>query len=313
MKKHTVASKVEKRWTVLLVDGRGRIRRIPHFRRKLWTIAGISAGALILAAILGILYGGTLRKQVALSGEVDVLQAQLLAMREQNELLKARAVRLESRAGIATNGQKPAQAPPAKPPKGEDVDRPAAVAATAPSAEQVQEPADIAPEATEPAETRAPAADQAPQVDAEGLKITYQPDTEMLEARFVIKNTGDVPAGGRTIVVLHTAKGPSQVHLALPAVPLRGNRPAASGGRRFSISRFMTLTLERRFAEPGTRFVGAVLYAYTLDGRLLLEKPFDVTLDIPPAEVPRNTLPIAAPLGLDLPEPEHDATTGVQP
>jgi hypothetical protein len=163
-----------------------------------------------------------------------------------------------------------------------------------------------------------------PQVDAESLKLAYMAETETIEAQFVIKNTGQGSAGGRAVVVLHTEEGRSQLRFALPSVPLREGRPIGNQGRRFSISRFMTLSLQRRFAEPGTRFARAVIYAYTLEGRQLLAKPFDVSLDIPekkvsseaaaePAHRPVSPLPTAAPLGLTLPEPEPETPTGVQP
>jgi hypothetical protein len=313
MKKPTIASKVEKHWTVLLVDGHGRIRRIPHFRRKLWTIAGLCTGALLLAVVMGLLYGGILQQRIALTGQVNALQDQIIEMRQQNELLKARAVRLESRAASPQIGQKPGQAATA-PPKAEQVP-------TQPAPSKVQG-AEPAPEAADraPAATPTPSAalekpDETPkpQVDAEDLKITYQADNEMIEARFVIRNTGQVPAGGRTVLVLHTEKGRSQVHLALPTVLLKDGRPLGNGGQRFSITRFMTMSLERKFAEPGTRFVGAVMYAYSLEGDLLLEKPFDVTLDIPEAQASPNPLPVSDPLGLELPASESEPATGVQP
>jgi hypothetical protein len=317
MKKRTIASKVEKHWTVLLVDGQGRIRRVPNFRRKMWIVAGLSAGALALALAMGFLYGGKLKEHRALTGEVASLQENLVALRQQNELLKARAVRLE------------ALVPK---PQSEGKDQPASTATsqtiqTAPVVEPTTETpppqAPAAASAAEPSraeaakvETKAekPEPQKDPEVDAESLKLAYRPESEIIEARFVVKNTGDGRAEGRTAVVLETQEGPSQVRLVLPAVPLREGRPLGNRGRRFSISRFMNVELERKFAEPGTRFTGAVVYAYTLEGRLLLEKSFEVTLDIPEEEPPPPPpVPAAAPLGLTLPEPEPEETTGVDP
>ena len=322
MKKKTIASKVEKSWTALLVDGQGRIRRIRKFRQKLWAIVGLIAGTLMLAAVMGTLYGGTLRKQMALSDEVDALRGEIVAIQQENELLKARAVRMEAQmtkpeqtvasGKTVASVSQPAEAvpPPASPAKQSTVAPPAV-------------PATPAPAAT-PAVVDKPKEKKDPQVDVEGLKIAYLADTEDIEARFVIKNTGQGSAGGRAVVVLHTEEGRSQLRFAVPSVPLRDGQPVGNRGRRFSISRFMTLTLKRKFAEPGTQFVGASVYAYTLEGKKLLEKTFDVTLTIPEKEVASDAVVVpfaplddtgaaAAPLGLNLPEPKPEENTGAQP
>jgi len=313
-KKSTIASKVDKNWTVLLVDGQGRIRRIRHFRRKLWLLIGFSMGALALAGIMGILYGGMFQKQKTLSDEVERLTERIAAVQQQNELLKVRAVRLEARAAASDDtatASPPASVatPPEAMPAEQEAapEQPATPDTPAESSSQTEEQAE-APEAQQ---------EPQPQVDAEGLKVAYQAETETITAQFVIKNTGHGPAGGRAVVVLQTEEERSQLRFALPSVPLREGRPIGNRGRRFSISRFMTLKLERRFAEPGTRFVRAVVYAYTLEGRPLLDKTFEVSLVVPEKEAPPESeatpLPTAAPLGLDLPDPETETPAGVQP
>jgi hypothetical protein len=323
MKKKTIASKFEKSWTVLLVDGQGRIRRIRKFRQKLWAIVGLIGVTLMLAAVMGVLYGGTVRKKMALSDEVDALRGEIIAIQQENELLKARAVRMEAQmtkpeqtvasGKTVASVSQPAEAvppPPASPAKQVTVSPPAV-------------PATPAPAAT-PAVVDKPEEKKDPQVDVEGLKIAYLADTEEIEARFVIKNTGQGSAGGRAVVVLHTEEGQSQLRFAVPSVPLRDGQPMGNRGRRFSISRFMTLTLKRKFAEPGTQFVGATVYAHTLEGKNLLEKTFDVALTIPekaaasdaaivPSPPLGDTGEAAAPLGLNLPEPKPEESTGAQP
>ena len=323
MTKKTIASKFEKSWTVLLVDGQGRIRRIRNFRQKLWAIIGLITGALILVAVMGMLYGGTVRKQMALSDEVDALQGEISALQQKNVLLKARAVRMEAQVtkpektvGAEKTVASVSQPAPVAPPRPASPSKTAAV--TPPVA-----PAAPAP-AVPPAVVDKPEEKKAPQVDVEGLKIAYLADTENIEARFVIKNTGQGSAGGRAVVVLHTEEGQSPLRFAVPSVPLRAGQPVGNRGRRFSISRFMTLTLLRKFAEPGTQFVRASVYAYTLEGQKLLEKTFDVALTIPekeatpePVIVPfpplDDTDTTAAPLGLNLPEPKTEESTGAQP
>jgi hypothetical protein len=317
MKKTTIASTYKKSWTVLLVDGQGRIRRIPHFRQKLWTIIGLSVAALAVAAVMGLLYGGTLRKQMALAETVGTLEKEIATLQQENELLKARAVRMEAQAATSEKTTVSEARVASVSPKVE--------AAPPPIASKTEETASlpVSPPAAEPAAAE-PEQEKEAQVDVEGLKLAYRADTETIEAEFVIKNTGQGSAGGRAVVVLHTDEGASPLRFALPSVPLRNGQPLGDHGRRFSISRFMTLTLERKFAEPGTQFVRAAVYAYTLEGKPLLEKPFDVTLAIPEKEtVPAavvappppsaDTGTIAAPFGLELPEPEPQDPTGAQP
>jgi len=300
-----------------LVDGQGRIRRIPHFRQKLWAIIGLSVAALAIAAVMGLLYGKTLHKQVALAETVGTLEKTIAALQQENELLKARAVRMEAQAATSEKTTVPEARLASVSPKAE-----AALPPAAPKTEETASSA-VPPSVAKPAAAEAEQKIE-PKVDVEGLKLAYRADTETIEAEFVIKNTGQGSAGGRAVVVLNADDGSSPLRFALPSVPLRDGQPLGNRGRRFSISRFMTLSLQRKFAEPGTQFLRAVVYAYTLDGKQLLEKPFNVTLAIPEKEtVPAavvappppsaDTGRIAAPFGLELPEPEPQDPTGAQP
>ena len=325
MKKNSMASKFEKSWTVLLVDGQGRIRRIRNFRQKLWAVISISLIALILAGIMGAFYGRALQKQMALSKEVATLQQELLVLQQQNDVLKARAVRIETQAAKTQKVDETRAASPAPSPK----PIPVVAKAETPSPPPPPAPAPEAPQADEKVMESTPAPEQpeekqAPQVDASDLKVSYAAETQTLDAQFVIKNTGQGSAGGRAVVVLHTEEGPSQLRLALPTVPLRRGQPVGNRGRRFSIARFMTLKLNRKFAEPGTNFVGAVVYAYTLDGEKLLEKPFELALEIPKPKPPQEVAPTTevqpeekevtvAPFGITLPEDTPQENTGAQP
>jgi hypothetical protein len=245
------------------------------------------------------------------------LAEEITALQQENELLKARAVRMEAQAATAEKTTVPEARVASVSPQAE-----AAPPPTAPKTEATASSA-VPPPAAKPAVAE-PEKKKEPQVDVEGLKLAYRADTETIEAEFVIKNTGQSAAGGRAVVVLHTDEGASPLRFALPSVPLRNGQPLGNRGRRFSISRFMTLTLQRKFAEPGTQFVRAAVYAYTLEGKQLLEKPFDVTLAIPeketvpaavvaPAPPSADTGTIAAPFGLELPEPEPQDPTGAQP
>ena len=324
-KKNMIATNVDKKWTVLLVDGKGRVRRIHNFRRKLWMLIGFSTVSFLLAAAMGVFYGGMLQDRIALEDEIDALEDRIVEVRQQNELLKARAVRLEAQTVVPGSAAAPAKEDVKIPTQNKEPEPVASVEQASPAP---ADPEPIAAPAPQESKVATAAEEQEEEkkieVDAENLKVAYRAESATIEAKFIIKNTGQGPAGGRAVVVLHAEDGQSPLRFALPSVPLREGRPAGNRGRRFSISRFMTMTMERRFAEPGTRFVRAVVYAFTMEGHPLLDKPFDVDLDIPEKQKPAennvestndsdNALPTVAPLGLELPKPETEQPTGVVP
>jgi hypothetical protein len=134
-------------------------------------------------------------------------------------------------------------------------------------------------------------------VAVEDLKVTYQTAEKALAAEFVIRNTGGRQAQGRAVVVLSAGEEAAMPRLTLPPVPLKDNRPRGNRGRRFSISRFMRLQMQRKVAEPGLRYDSADVFVFDMQGQLLQEKTFRVAVSIPePAPaVPAAAAPPAKP------------------
>jgi hypothetical protein len=121
-------------------------------------------------------------------------------------------------------------------------------------------------------------------VAVEDLKVSYQVSEKSLATAFVIRNTGTAQAQGRAVVVLSSTDDDAAPRLTLPPVPLQNDRPRGNRGRRFSITRFMRLNLQRKVAEPGLRFDAADVFVFDMQGKLLQEKSFAVAVSVPAAE-----------------------------
>ena len=265
--------------TVLMVDGHGNIRTIRKFRQKLWIAIGTVAVSLLIAAASGWLYVDGLQTQQALEARVDALQTQLTEVEQQKDLLLARAVKAESRTAPVSPAMTSAPALPSATAADKDAVKPTAKAAPEMRAakDKPPPPSSPAPEAAPPPEIR---------VGVEKLKVDYDRAAKALSARFVIRNNGNTQAEGRAVVVLSSSEGEGVPRLSLPPVPLKNDRPRGNRGRRFSISRFMRLSLKRKVAEPGLRFDTADIFVFDMKGNLLQEKTFEVAVTIPAAETP---------------------------
>lgn len=286
--------KPEARWTVLLVDGHGRVRKIPRFRQKMFALAGGVAVVFVLATIAMALF---LRARHNLSAMASALQerdAQVAGLQTQNELLLARVVKAESRREMTAPGAPHAVAKDEPPPTA--ADKPAAAAGKSlPSGAAPQTPVihraaeSPKPEAPkEEAETRdAPIA-----VVVDRFEADYHEDQQRLVTRFVLRNTGESHAEGRTVVVMRANDG---LDLTLPPVPMRDDSPLGNRGRRFSIARFMTMELERQVAEPGLRFDTAEVFVFDNQGALLMQKTFDVAVSVPAPRATKSQAGAASP------------------
>jgi hypothetical protein len=285
MKPTPSAAKNESQRTVLMVDGHGQIRTIRKFHQKLRL--GIALAVLSLVAAVGAvgLYIHGLQTQRALEDQITALRAEVAAAQHQKELLLARAIKAETQA--APRIAPPASAapfPPGAPESGsKDISRPA------PPATKPEPPPPVpVVKKPPPSPAAAPQTDAKPQpvvsVVVEDFKVAYQAAAKALTSTFVIRNTGNSQAQGRAVVVLSTGDEGATPRLSLPPVPLKGNRPHGNRGRRFSISRFMRLKLERKVAEPGLRYDSADVFVFDMQGKLLREQTFTVAVEIPAPE-----------------------------
>lgn len=292
MKPNQPASLNEPNRTVLMVDGHGRIHTIPKFHQKLRLGIAVLVGALLAAAAAGWLFLDGLQTRQALQDQIASLRAEVAAAEHQKELLLARVVRAESRAAPSARPRAPVSASAAAP----------VVVPPAEDNKQVPAPA-VKPEPVRSAKPQRAAPPAPPQTEAkpepvvsvavEDLKVSYQVSEQSLATAFVIRNTGNTQAQGRAVVVLSSTDDDAAPRLTLPPVPLQNNRPRGNRGRRFSITRFMRLNLQRKVAEPGLRFDAADVFVFDMQGKLLQEKTFAVAVSIPAAKPAAPAKPAA--------------------
>jgi hypothetical protein len=272
--------------TVLMVDGHGRIRTIHKFHQKL----GIGI-ALVILALLGAagafwMYADGLHIQTELQGQIDALRAKVAEAEHQKELLLARAVKAEARVAASdpqgNASSAPQVTPPEAPAKAKDK-RPAPKSSPTAAAPVIDaKTVKPAPPKPEPAPKPEPVIG----VAVDKFKVGYRETEKSLTANFIIRNTGNTQAQGRTVVVLSKKDNATAPRLTIPPVPLRDDRPRGNRGRRFSITRFMQVKLQRKVAEPGLQFDSADVFVFDMQGKLLQEETFEVAVRVPEEKPP---------------------------
>ena len=305
MKANPQTSPNETNRTVLMVDGHGRIRTIHKFHQKLGIGIALVVFALLTAAGAFWMYTGGLQVQAELRQQIDALRAQVAEAEHQQELLLARAVKAEARIASGDPQEASSAAAPAAPPvvKARAKNKrptPQSGAAKAEARAVEVKPAKPAPPKPEPA----PQPEPVVSVVVDKFKVTYLETEKALAADFIIRNTGNAQAQGRTVVVLSSKADTTTPRLTLPPVPLRDDRPRGNRGRRFSITRFMQVKLQRKVAEPGLQFDAANVFVFNMQGKLLQEKTFEVAVRIP-EEKPPVPAAVAAPAASAAPGPDQ--------
>ena len=316
MKANPQTSPNETNRTVLMVDGHGRIRTIHKFHQKMGIGIALVVLALLAAAGAVWMYADGLIVQAELREQIDALRTKVTEAEHQQELLLARAVKAEARVASSDSPGNSSTTPPVTPPEASaqaKTKRPApksSAAAAAPSAVDAPK-AKPAPPKPEPVPEPAPVIG----VAVDKFKVAYQEAEKSLAANFIIRNTGNTQAQGRTVVVLSQKDSTTTTRLTLPPVPLRDNRPRGNRGRRFSITRFMQVKLQRKVAEPGLQFDAADVFVFDMQGKLLQEQTFEVAVRIPeekppaPAVAPPPAEPAAPAAAAPPVEPAAPAAT----
>ena len=306
MKANPQTSPNETNRTVLMVDGHGRIRTIHKFHQKLGIGIALVVIALLVAAGAVWLYADGRQAQTELRQQIDALRAQVAEAERQQELLLARAVKAEARVASGDPQGNASTTPPVTLPdastKGKDkqpAPKSSAVSAAPPVVDtQAAKPA---PPKPEPAPTPEPVIG----VEVDKFEVVYRETEKSLAANFTIRNTGNTQAQGRTVVVLSSKADGTAPRLTLPPVPLRDDRPRGNRGRRFSITRFMQVKLQRKVAEPGLQFDSADVFVFNMQGKLLQEKNFEVAVRIP-EETPPVPAAVVAPVAPATPGPDQN-------
>lgn len=299
--KETYTTAGKSRWTLLLIDGRGRIRRLRGLRQMVAATVGLVLALICGVAVFAVLWAGRTREHQQVLSALDQVQEQISVLKADNQSLLARVVVAENRVQadahappVAARTPKPAPVPEPTPVSPE----PAPLPVTAPA--QSTAPAQTTGQVTAPAASNqtseVPGPKEAALVDAveiEKLTLSLDAADRRIAARFMLRNSGANPVEGRSVVVLRTDG--DEVWQTLPEVSLADGKPRGDRGRRFSIRRFMNVKLDGDVVARGVRLATAEVYVFSEEGRLLNEKRFAVDLEVPtgstPSRAPENQTP----------------------
>lgn len=117
-------------------------------------------------------------------------------------------------------------------------------------------------------------------VAAEKLTTIFETGTNLLRVEYVLRNTGEKtkPINGQTLVILKKEGKDPNSWLVLPSVPLESGRPKGSEGYFFSIYNYRTIRFRISNQTDIDQFTEAVVYVFSKDGDLVLEKQFTVSI-----------------------------------
>lgn len=267
--RNTPVPKRKRRWTLLFVGDTGEVITIHHFKAWVVFYFALLTAAVAAAAVLWFNSRSPRNENRRLTRELSIVQEQLAAVKAEKDLMMARMVVSASRNAVASESPSPATA------VGETK-----AAAEGPS-KPVKTPAPVSAAQTMPSP---PAA--SPVIDVEDLRVSHDVDNKMLHAQFMLKkaDTDQETVTGRTFVILKTEMGAAVRWLSMPAVPLEEGRPSrVRNGRYFSISRFNIVKFSTPYGASTDAFTNAAILVYSLQGELMLEKPFDIRVTLGPS------------------------------
>jgi LysM repeat protein len=117
-------------------------------------------------------------------------------------------------------------------------------------------------------------------VAAEKLTTSYDASANLLRVEYVLRNTGakTKPINGHTLIVLKKAGQNPDTWLVLPSVPLEAGKPKGSEGYFFSIYNYRTIRFKIPNQSDKNQFTEAVVYVFSKEGDLVLEKQFTVSV-----------------------------------
>ena len=278
-----------RRWTLLFIGDHGNVIALKRFKAIVIAAALLFFSVICAGAILFFVNHDTVAKNKELQRFLEKSKTQIEALRHEKEVLMARLVIAESKANKNSAEERQSQA------KINTADQitPKPQAVLKEPAEKVEQKIPLVPETIQPKPAAAEAAEPDPvlSVAVENFSVSYEPDSENLNAQFKIKNTSEQsqPVSGLTVVVLKGDDLPISQWLVMPAVAMVGDMPSGKQGKTFSIQRFRTMNFTVKSPDYFDEFQTAVVYVFLKSGELLLEEDFPVTL--PPPPIPKTQAP----------------------
>ncbi len=260
--------KKKRRWTVLFVDEQGETRTLPRFKGMVTMVVFLLLMLTAWSAVSYYLYRNARNRNDRILAANHRYREQLTTLQNENELLTARVVLLRSRLNDG--------APTA--PGDEETEAVEENIASDTSAEEDSGPL---PAADAENDTDTPGDVTVPVVDVEDLVVSHDALNEAIWVTFILRKTDESegPVSGRTFVILKGDQMDSSRWLTFPNVDFSGGKPTRiRNGRYFSISRFNYVKFKAPYNDNPQRFRHATVLVYALDGRLLLEKHFDIRI-----------------------------------
>ncbi len=297
----------ERRWTLLFIGDHGDVIALKRFKAIVIAAAIMFFSVICAGIILFFVNHNTIAKNKELQRFLEKSKTQIETLRHEKEVLMARLVIAESKAkknspddrqsqgkiNIADQISPKPEAVLNEPEKEVDQKIPLApkpeVVLRKPE-KKVDQKIPPVPETTQPKPADAATAEPKPaepvlSVAVENFSVSYEPDSENLNAQFKIKNTSpqSQPVTGHTVLVLKGDDLPIDQWLVMPTVAMVGDIPSGKKGKTFSIQRFRTMNFTFKTPDYFNEFQTAVVYVFLKSGELLLEEDFPVTLPAPPA------------------------------
>ena len=177
-------------------------------------------------------------------------------------------------------------------------------------------PEPVAASAAKPvAEETTSSAQEGPSVELGDLKMTHDAGTQLLLARFRLKNTGprSSPIAGRCVVVLKSEGMDTKDWLAMPTVSLENGKPNGTRGQAFKIARFRDMEIKARGLKDPSAFKTATIYIFDTAGSQMLEQDVPIDLPAPEPQAEPVVKPIASPAAQDTQAPPTESPPDAPP
>jgi hypothetical protein len=275
-------SRKHQRWTLLMVGDSGRVFRIRRVRG--WLSLLVALPVISLAMVTG----GYLRseRQPAVnrtaSGQVNRLQEEVRALRQENSRLVRRIATGQSQAGIQTTEGSPDRPRPVTPAAAipQDDETSTAPPSTEAANPQIVESVLNAPDAPAVARQSDETVSPSTVVTAKDMTINLDPVSRTAQVQFKIVNLQSYqePFKGYAFVVLKGADRADDSWLVFPEADFGPKGPVAfDSGFDFNISNYMFIKFKPRQAGSLLSFHTATVMVYDATGRLVLDTDFDLT------------------------------------
>ena len=270
--------KKAKRWTLLFVNDRGRIRAFRYFKGLMFFSMLLFFSAIAFSVVVYLLYEESVRENFFLKEDLKISKQKVKVLLRDKEKLTAQLIIVESR--IEAMLQK---AEPARDEEGsfdsealvvekKEAEPPGSVTLADPIEPVIPEMPAVAPVETLPEPK--PSA-----VDVDEFRISRNVEHNQFEVQFKIKNNnpGSKQVSGYSFVLLRGEETDPENWFVFPEVEMVSGKPAQiKNGRHFSISRFKTVKLNTQGRILEASIHSAIVMVFDKKGELMLEKSFPI-------------------------------------